>query len=48
VVAVVLVVVDETDHVQQHCYHYVSTVKPEAVDAVVELLMMGMRMPETS
>jgi len=24
-----------TDHDQQHCYHHVSTVKPEAATAVV-------------
>ena len=35
------------DHVQQHCYHHVPKVKPEAANAVVELLMMGMRTPET-
>jgi hypothetical protein len=35
------------DHDQQHCYHYVPTVKPEAATAVVELLMISMRMPET-
>jgi len=35
------------DHDQQHCYHHAPTVKPEAATAVVELLMMGMRMPET-
>jgi len=35
------------DHDQQHCYHHVTKVKPEAVTAVVELLMMGVRMPET-
>jgi hypothetical protein len=45
VVAVLLVVVG-TDHDQQHCYHHVPTVKPEAATAVVGLLMMGMRMPE--
>jgi hypothetical protein len=28
-------------------YQYVPTVKPEAATAVDELLMMGMRMPET-
>ena len=32
---------------QQHCYHHVLTVKPEAATAVVELLMMGVRTPET-
>jgi len=35
------------DHDQQHCYHHVPTAKPEAATAVVELLMIGMRMPET-
>jgi hypothetical protein len=35
------------DHNQQHCYHHAPTVKPEAATAVVELLMMGVRMPKT-
>jgi hypothetical protein len=35
------------DHDQQHCYHHAPTVKPEASTAVVELLMMGVRTPET-
>ena len=35
------------DHDQQHCYHHATTVKPQAATAVVELLMMGMRIPET-
>jgi hypothetical protein len=35
------------DHDQQHCYHHATTVKPEAATAVVELLMMGARTPET-
>ena len=35
------------DHDQQHCYHHAPTVKPEAANAVVELLMMGVRTPET-
>jgi hypothetical protein len=35
------------DHVQQHCYHHAPTVKPKAATAVVELLMMGVRTPET-
>jgi len=35
------------NHDQQHCYHHAPTVKPEAATAVVELLMMGMRMPKT-
>jgi hypothetical protein len=35
------------DHDQQHCYHHTSTVKPKAATAVVELLMMGVRTPET-
>jgi hypothetical protein len=38
---------DRSDHDQQQCYHYAPTVKPEAATAVVELLMMGVRMPET-
>jgi hypothetical protein len=44
VVAVLLVV---ADHEQQHCYHHVPTVKPEAATAVDKPLMMVMRMPET-
>jgi hypothetical protein len=50
VIAVLLVVVGPTGrlgHDQQHCYHQTPTVKPEAATVVVELLMMGMRMPET-
>jgi len=35
------------DHDQQHCYHHTSKVKPEAATAVVELLMMGVKTPET-
>ena len=35
------------DQNQQHCYHHAPTVKPEAATAVVELLMMGVRAPET-
>jgi hypothetical protein len=37
----------QADHDQKHCYHHAPTIKPEAAAAVVELLMMGMRMPET-
>ena len=50
VVAVLLVVVgpaSRPDHDQQHCYHHAPTVKPEAATAVVELLMMDVRPPET-
>jgi hypothetical protein len=47
VVITVLLVVVGPDHDQQHCYHHVPTVKPEASTAVVELLMMGVRTPET-
>jgi hypothetical protein len=36
-----------TDHDQQHCYHHVPMVKPEAATAVVEILMMGVETPET-
>jgi len=32
---------------QQHCYHHAPKVKPEAASTVVELLMMGVGMPET-
>jgi hypothetical protein len=35
------------DHDQQHCYHHDTKVKPETGTAVVELLMMGGRTPET-
>jgi len=35
------------DHEQQHCYNHAPTVKPEVATAVVELLMMGVRAPET-
>jgi hypothetical protein len=35
------------DHDQQHFYHHSPTVKPEAATALVELLMMGVRTPET-
>ena len=50
VVAVLLVVVGPAgrpDYDQQHCYHHAPTVKPEAATAVVELLMMDVRTPET-
>jgi len=50
VIAVLLVVVgqvNQPDHDKQHCYHHAPTVKPEAATAVVELLMMGVRTPET-
>ena len=48
--AVLLFVVgpaDQPDHDQQHCYHHAPKVKAEAATAVVELLMMGVRTPET-
>jgi hypothetical protein len=32
------------DHYQQHCYHHVPTVNQRRL---LQLLMMGMRMPET-
>jgi hypothetical protein len=51
VLAVVLVVVGPAgrpDHDQQHCYHHAPTVKPEAATAVVELLMIGVKTPETN
>jgi hypothetical protein len=37
---------DRPKHDQQHCYHHDPKVKQEAAAAVVELLMMGVRMPE--
>jgi hypothetical protein len=49
-IAVLLVVVGlagRPDHDQQHCYHHALKVKPEAAIAFVELLMMGVRTPET-
>jgi hypothetical protein len=49
-IAVLLVVVgpaDRPDHDQQHCYLHAPKVKPEVVTAFVELLMMGVRTPET-
>jgi hypothetical protein len=36
------------NHHQQHCYHHAPKVKPEAATAGVEILMMGVRTPETS
>jgi hypothetical protein len=36
-----------SDHDQQHCYHHASKVKPKAATAVVKLLMMAVRTPET-
>jgi len=52
VVAVLLVVADRgwvgwPDRDQQHCYHHAPTVKPEAATSAVELLMMGVKTPET-
>ena len=31
----------------KHCYHHAPAVKPEAATAVVKILMMGVRTPET-
>ena len=45
-IAVLLFVVGP-DHEQQHDYHNDTKVKPEAATAAVELLMMGVRTPET-
>jgi hypothetical protein len=50
VIAVLLVVVgpdNRPDYDQQYCYQNAPTIKPEAATAVVELLMMGVRTPET-
>jgi hypothetical protein len=39
---------ERPDNDQQHCYHHAPKVKPEAAAAAdVELLMMGVRTPET-
>ena len=46
-VVVAVLLVGRPNYDQQHCYHHASTVKPEAATAVVELLMMGVRTPET-
>jgi len=35
------------EHDQKHCYHHAPTVKAEGAAAVVELLIMGVRTPET-
>jgi hypothetical protein len=43
VIAVLLVVVGP-DH---YCCYHASKVKPEAATTVVDLLMMGVRTPET-
>jgi hypothetical protein len=49
--AVLLVVVgpvyNRPDNDQQHCYHHAPKVKPEAATAVIELMMMDVRTPET-
>jgi hypothetical protein len=42
----VVVGLGRPDHDQQHCYHHIPKVKPEAAIAVVELLMTGVRTPE--
>jgi hypothetical protein len=51
VIAVLLVVVGPVEtrpyHDQQRGYHHTPKVNPEAATAVVELLMMGVRTPET-
>jgi hypothetical protein len=35
------------DHEQQHYNHQAATIKPEAATAVVQLLIIGVRTPET-
>jgi hypothetical protein len=50
VIAVLFVVVGPSgkpDSKQQNCYHHAPKVKPEAVTAVVELMMMGVRTSKT-
>jgi hypothetical protein len=43
-----VVIAGRPDHDQQHCYHHAPEVKPEAVTAIVEILMMGVNTTETS
>jgi hypothetical protein len=47
VVVAVLLWSGRPDYDQQHCYHHAMKVKPEAATTVVELLMMGVKTPET-
>jgi hypothetical protein len=52
VIAVLFIVVGSgrlarPDHDKQHCYHHALKVKPEAATAVVELLTMDVKTPET-
>jgi hypothetical protein len=47
VITMLLFVVGPADHEQHHGYHHDTKVKPEAATAVVELLMMDVRTPET-
>jgi hypothetical protein len=47
VIVVLLVVVGTVITDQQHYYHHAPKVKPEAANAVVELLMMCVRTAET-
>jgi len=42
-----MVIAGQPEHEQQHGYHHDTKVKPEAATALVEILMMGARMPET-
>jgi hypothetical protein len=37
----------QPDHDQQHCYHQAPTVNQRSLLQLLQLLMMGMRMPET-
>jgi hypothetical protein len=39
--------VNRPDHEQHYFYHNAPKIKPEAATAVVELLIMGVRTPET-
>jgi hypothetical protein len=43
----IMVIAGQPNHEQQHGYHHNAKVKPEAATALVELLMMGVRTPET-
>jgi hypothetical protein len=42
-----IAVIAVTKHEQRHGYHHDTKIKPEAAALIVELLMMGVRTPET-
>jgi hypothetical protein len=42
-----IIITGQPDHEQQHDCHHDTKVKPEPATAVIELLMMGGKTPET-